>query len=97
MSDAELGNDFGFTFEVDAESQRKILDDSLSTLAEQHEKLKKEYTALKSNHRQMYNNFMALLLNLSKNPEKPMINWPNRGQKIQEMITQLNALKDVNV
>lgn len=41
----------------------------------------------------MYNAIMPLLTNLKKDSDKnPIINWPNRGEKIDLFITKLNKI-----
>ena len=41
----------------------------------------------------MYNAIMPLLTNLKKDADKnPIINWPNRGKKIDEFIAKLNKI-----
>lgn len=41
----------------------------------------------------MYDAIMPLLQNLQKDADKnPIINWPNRGQKIDQFITRLNKI-----
>jgi hypothetical protein len=41
----------------------------------------------------MYAAIMPLLKNLQKDADKnPIINWPNRGKKIDEFITKLNKI-----
>ena len=43
--------------------------------------------------RQMYDAIMPLLANLNKDADKnPIINWPNRGEKIDMFITKLNKI-----
>ena len=43
--------------------------------------------------RAMYDAIMPLLTNLKKDADKnPIINWPNRGKKIDEFITKLNKI-----
>lgn len=43
--------------------------------------------------RAMYDAVMPLLNNLKKDADKnPIINWPNRGQKIEQFITRLNKI-----
>jgi hypothetical protein len=43
--------------------------------------------------RAMYDAIMPLLKNLQKDADKnPIINWPNRGKKIDEFITRLNKI-----
>ena len=41
----------------------------------------------------MYDAIMPLLTNLKKDADKnPIINWPNRGEKIDLFITKLNKI-----
>jgi GTP cyclohydrolase I len=41
----------------------------------------------------MYDAIMPLLKNLQKDADKnPIINWPNRAQKIDQFITRLNKI-----
>ena len=40
----------------------------------------------------MYRMVLPLLKNLSANPEKDYIYWPNRTDKIQDFIEQLNRV-----
>jgi hypothetical protein len=43
--------------------------------------------------RAMYDAIMPLLTNLNKDADKnPIINWPNRGEKIDLFITKLNKI-----
>jgi hypothetical protein len=43
--------------------------------------------------RAMYDAIMPLLKNLQKDSDKnPIINWPNRGKKIDQFITKLNKI-----
>lgn len=43
--------------------------------------------------RAMYNAIMPLLKNLQKDADKnPIINWPDRGKKIDSFITKLNKI-----
>ena len=43
--------------------------------------------------RAMYDSIMPLLKNLQKDADKnPIINWPNRGAKIDQFITKLNKI-----
>lgn len=43
--------------------------------------------------RAMYDAIIPLLKNLQKDADKnPIINWPNRGAKIDQFITKLNKI-----
>jgi hypothetical protein len=39
--------------------------------------------------------FLPLLQNLSKNPDKDMIKWPNRKELLDKQILRLNQLTDI--
>lgn len=43
--------------------------------------------------RMMYDAILPLLTNLKKDADKnPIINWPNRAEKIDQFITKLNKI-----
>lgn len=79
-------HDFGFTFA----DEEEILTTNVgySSLSEQVEDLKMRLQAVNKI-------FMPLLLNLSKDPEKPMIKWPNRKEIIDKQIKKLNQLTNI--
>ena len=79
-------DDFGFTFahEDDIVEENK----SFSTLQEQVDDLKQRLEAVNKI-------FMPLLVNLAKDPDKPMIKWPNRKDIIDKQIKKLNTLTKV--
>jgi hypothetical protein len=74
-------NDFGFSFSHESEIVSTELD-----------ALNREILDLKSRLKQVHDIFLPLLLNLSKDPEKPMIKWPNRLEVIQKQIVKLKDL-----
>jgi len=80
------GDDFGFTFahEEDVIAENK----KYSSLEEQVDDLKKRLEAVNKI-------FMPLLENLAKNPDKPMIKWPNRKEVIDKQIKKLTTLTKV--
>lgn len=41
----------------------------------------------------MFNLILPLLNNLKANPEKAYIHWPNRVEKIDEFIVELNKIR----
>ena len=84
--DLEDEDDFGFTFadENDIVEENK----EYSSLQEQVDDLKQRLTALNKI-------FMPLLENLAKDPDKPMIKWPNRKDIIEKQIKKLNTLTKV--
>lgn len=79
-------NDFGFTFASEDEIVAET--NSYSSLQEEVDDLKKR---LASVHKM----FMPLLENLAKDPDKPMIKWPNRKEVIDKQIKKLEALTKV--
>jgi len=78
-------NDFGFTF-----SEDEIMNNMTQhlSLTEQVEDLKQRLHAVNII-------FMPLLENLSKDPDKPMIKWPNRKDVLEKQIKKLKALTNV--
>jgi hypothetical protein len=84
--DLEDGDDFGFTFadESDIIEENK----EYSSLQEQVDDLKLRLSALNKI-------FMPLLENLAKDPDKPMIKWPNRKEQIDKQIKKLKSLTTI--
>lgn len=78
-------NDFGFTF-----SEDEIMNNMTQhlSLTEQVEDLKQRLHAVNII-------FMPLLENLSKDPDKPMIKWPNRKEILDKQMKKLKALTNV--
>ena len=85
-SDLETDNDFGFTFTHEDEIMETNKD--YSSLQEQVDDLKSRLQAI-------HKIFMPLLDNLSKDPEKPMIKWPNRKEQIDKQIKKLKTLTTI--
>lgn len=79
-------DDFGFTFadENDIVEENK----EYSSLQEEVDDLKKRLTAVNKI-------FMPLLENLAKDPDKPMIKWPNRKEQIDKQIKKLKSLTTI--
>jgi hypothetical protein len=84
--DLEDSDDFGFTFanEEDIIGNNK----EYSSLQEQVDDLKQRLIALNKI-------FMPLLENLVKDPDKPMIKWPNRKDQIEKQIKKLKNLTNI--
>jgi hypothetical protein len=82
----EEEDDFGFTFTHEDEIIETNKD--YSSLQEQVDDLKARLTAINKI-------FMPLLENLAKDPDKPMIKWPNRKAIIDKQITKLKTLTKV--
>ena len=79
MSDDEY--DFGFTFS----SEEEVISTSISPLETEVIELRKRLTSI----RKMY---MPLLEQLSQQPDKPFIKWPNRKQALDEYKLKLESL-----
>lgn len=77
-----MDNDFGFTFEDSEELKTKIKTES----SVDKKAISKYYTDSMTSIIQM---FMPLLNNLTKDPEKDTIRWPNREKVIKEFITSV--------
>ena len=73
--------DYGFTFEDENH-------DHVSSLEE-------ENLNLKARLQELHKTFKPLLENLAKNPEKPMIKWPNRKEIIERQLNRLETLTKV--
>lgn len=76
--------DFGFTFADEDEISSPVV----GTLEE-------EVANLKERLRDVNKIFKPLLENLAKNPDKPMIKWPNRKEIIDKQLKKLEALTKV--
>ena len=85
--DLEDDDDFGFTFANEDEIVET--NKEYSTLQEQVDDLKQRLVAINKI-------FMPLLENLSKDPDKPMIKWPNRKEQIEKQIKKLKTLTKVD-
>lgn len=72
--------DFGFSFEdEDTHINYEIIDN-------------KRIEFLENKVKKLYQSIEVFLNNLSANPDKPIINWPDRVQKIQEFKKKLKAI-----
>lgn len=83
FDDAELTDDFGFTFG----NEDDIVAEALSPVSDEITDLKKRLEAI----RKIY---MPLLLNLSKNSDQPIIKWPDRGPVLKKQIDKLMMLTE---
>lgn len=88
VTELELNHDFGFTFEDDDENLN-------SSLQEEVVVLKRKVQHLNGRLEQLRDIFMPLLENLSKNPDKVMIKWPNRKAVLEDQIERLKALTEL--
>lgn len=84
--DLDDDDDFGFTFADEDEIIET--NQTYSTLQEEVDDLKKRLVAIQKI-------FLPLLENLAKDPDKPMIKWPNRKDIIDKQIKKLNTLTKV--
>jgi len=78
-------NDFGFTF----------AEDEIMNNMTQHLSLTEQVEDLKQRLHAVNIIFMPLLENLSKDPDKPMIKWPNRKEILDKQMKKLKALTNV--
>jgi hypothetical protein len=81
--DLKDDNDFGFSF---------VSDEEMVTSNPHIKSLQDENRDLKERLYQVHNIFMPLLVNLSKDPDKPMIRWEGRAKVIEEQIKRLDEL-----
>lgn len=77
-------NDFGFTFTDEDEITTPVY----SSLSEEVDDLKKRLQAVQKI-------FMPLLENLARDPDKPMIKWPNRKDVLEKQMKKLKSLTNV--
>jgi len=76
--DVETADDFGFTF--DDETDLTPITGEVEDLRERLQAIRKIY--------------LPLLQNLAKNPEQPMIKWPDRGPMLKKQIDKLVMLTE---
>ena len=82
--DVDDSNDFGFTFT----NEEEITEPIYSTKDDEIDDLKQRLHALRKI-------FQPLLENLSKDPDKPMIKWPNRKDILDKQIKKLMNITNV--
>ena len=85
--DLDDDDDFGFTFADEDEIIET--NHTYSTLQEEVDDLKNRLVAIQKI-------FLPLLENLAKDPDKPMIKWPNRKEQIDKQIKKLKTLTKVD-
>jgi hypothetical protein len=84
--DFDEGDDFGFSF---ANEEEVVTENThYNSLSEEVEDLKNRLHAVQKI-------FLPLLENLAKDPDKPMIKWPNRKEVIEKQIKKLNQITKV--
>jgi len=81
--DVDEHHDFGFSFS----NEEEII--SSTNLNEEVQDLKNRLEALNKM-------FMPLLINLSKDADKPMIKWPGRKDILDKQIKKLKELTNIN-
>ena len=82
--DVDDSNDFGFTFT----NEEEITEPIYSTKDDEIDDLKQRLHALRKI-------FQPLLENLAKDPDKPMIKWPNRKDILDKQIKKLMNITNV--
>lgn len=83
LDDADLVDDFGFTFG----NEDEIVAEALSPVSDEITDLKNRLAAI----RKIY---LPLLQNLSKNADQAIIKWPDRGPVLQKQIAKLTMLTE---
>ena len=79
-------NDFGFTF---------AHEDDVVVENVQYASLQEQVDDLKNRLHAVQKIFLPLLENLAKDPDKPMIKWPNRKEVIDSQIKKLMTITKV--
>ena len=82
LLELDENNDFGFTFH----DEEEIVTSSGFT---------DEVEVLKSRLRTIRKNDLPLLQHLAKDPDKPMIKWPNRKDILDKQIKKMIELTEV--
>jgi hypothetical protein len=81
-----FGFDFGFT----------IHDESEYVNSEEVEDCQAKINELTERLEMLYESVVPLLNHLRSNPERAMIHWPNRVEKINEFQEKLRTIRDGN-
>jgi len=82
--DVNDDNDFGFTFTDESEINQPV-----------YSSMEEEVADLKDRLHAVQKIFLPFLENLSRDPDKPMIKWPNRKEVIDKQIKKLNNLTNI--
>jgi len=82
--------DFGFTMmdENELDAVQEVRQEAQTTSSELQEQVEQWKTRTETIHRMV----LPLLKNLSANPEKAYIYWPDRVHKIQQFVEQLDKV-----
>lgn len=83
--DLDDTNDFGFSF---SNEEEVVSSTTYANLPEQVEDLVNRLQAIRAI-------YLPFLENLNKEPDKPMINWPNRKTILDQQIAKLKKLTNV--
>jgi hypothetical protein len=79
----ENTDDFGFSF---------ANEDELIETNTNHSSLQAEVDNLRNRIQSLDKMFRPLLINLSKDPDKAMIKWPNRKEMIDKQLKKLDSI-----
>lgn len=82
----DLKNDFGFTFT----SSEDVLDET-----PEYSSLQEEVDDLRQRLHAVNKIYLPLLENLNRDPDKPMIRWPDRKAVLDKQIVKLKTLTNV--
>lgn len=95
MTKEEEINDYGFSFgetpEIPFMSEEEIV-----ALRQEVVDLSEEVLRLKKVNRETVKMITKVMNNLKMNPEQPIIKWPNRVEKIDEFLKNINNLDNKN-
>mgnify|MGYP003475474169 CR=1 FL=1 len=86
-------NDFGFTFEDDADGRlanaEKVATEAATSLAEANALI----DTLRKLNRETYGRIARLCNNLKVEPDKKNLHWPNRVEAVNKFLEELNHLR----
>lgn len=88
MSKLEVGDDFDFGFSLVDENELEVVQQAQAVIST----TKTEASVTQEKIDKLFNMVMPLLNNLSKNPEKEYIFWPNRIEKIEAFRDKLRQV-----
>jgi len=79
-------NDSGDDIKQAIEEQGSCITDALDSIEDMKESLEKDYD---KKLEEIENLVLPLLVNLTKNPEREFIKWPNRAESVQSHINKI--------
>ena len=91
MIDDIFDNDFGFSAATE-EELKQYEKQQLQHLTKQVDNTSAQATSYKEILETMYKMILPLITNLSKDPQKEYILWPNRDKRLLEFKAKLDAL-----